>query len=56
MSIWFDKRSMQVFVEVPGGTEESARFEMAITTGYSLRNMGLALDECAKKLQDKKDH
>ena len=52
MIIWFNKRSMQVFIEVQGA-EESASFEMATKTGYSLRNMGLALDECAKKLQDK---
>lgn len=52
MIIWFTKRSMQVFIEVQGA-QESASFEMATKTGYSLRNMGLALDECAKKLQDK---
>ena len=54
MSIWFNKRTMQVFVEVQDVTEESARFEMDIRTGHSLRNMGLALDECAKKLQDRR--
>ena len=52
MSIWFNKRSMQVFIEAQGA-EESASFEMATKTWYSLRNMGLALDECAKKLQDR---
>ena len=53
MSIWFNKRSMQVFIGVQDAEEESAGFEMATKTGYSLRNMGLALDECAKKLQDR---
>ena len=52
MSIRFNKRTMQVFVEVTGVTE-SATFKMDITTGHSLRNMGRALDECAKKLQDR---
>ena len=47
MSIWFNKRSMQVFIGVQDA-EESASFEMATTTWYSLRNMGLALDECCK--------
>ena len=47
MSIWFNKRSMQVFIEAQGA-EESASFEMATKTWYSLRNMGLALDECCK--------
>ena len=51
--IRFNKRSMQVFVEAPGSKEESATFKMDITTGHSLRNMGRALDECAKKLQDR---
>jgi hypothetical protein len=43
----FNKRSMQVFIEAQGA-EESASFEMATKTWYSLRNMGLALDECCK--------
>jgi hypothetical protein len=47
MRIWFIKRSMQVFIEAQGA-EESASFEMATKAGYSLRNMGLALDECCK--------
>ena len=49
MSIWFDKRTMRVFVEVQGVTEESTRFVMDIRTGHSLRNMGLALDECCEE-------